>query len=364
MSSVKLVKVHDSSFENLSSIKISLNDFIEIVDPSESEIVFKGEVRYHTDDAYFIIRNGVVLYTEFIDVPTWSEFKNQHQKMKDGGFTKYEDFSDAFQYGIDTNENYNEFTKSEVFNNNDGRYSDLDQKKAIYNKYIDFAKSGFEDLSEYNEALQLGIESVSDYYLFKSSEWYENGYYSSSTQSEYVAFKDAMKKGFSSKDDYERATEMGFLDASMYGMFVESGLETKEEFDYMLNVFPSIVENELVSINQIKTEADVAYKEKRYQESVQKGYLYVEKLLNLAYTAMYKRKIEKEVMYDEVLKDLISKRNLQIERIDAFTNCRRMRNAITHDNYKVSNQEASDAKKYLEKLGATLIQFLKMVVQT
>jgi hypothetical protein len=79
---------------------------------------------------------------------------------------------------------------------------------------------------------------------------------------------------------------------------------------------------------------------------------------------MYKRKIEKEVMYDKVLKDLISKRKLQIEQINKFTNCRRMRNSIAHDNYKVSYQEASDAKKYLEKLGATLIQFLEMVVQT
>jgi len=364
MSSVKFVKVQDSSFDNLSSIKISLNDFIEIINSSESEIVFKGVVRYRTDDSYFFIRNGVILYTDFIDVHTWSEFKGEHQKMKDGGFTKYEDFSDAFQFGIDTNEIYEEFTKSEVYYDNDGRYSDPDQKKAIYDKYIVFNNSGFKELSEYNEALKLGIEDLTDYYLFKSSEWYDRRYNSSSTQRDYLAFKSAMKKGFSSKDDYERATEMGFLEAAVYGMFVESGLETKEEFDYMLNVFPSIVENELVSINQIKTEADVAYEENRYQESVQKGYLYVEKLLNLAYTAMYKRKIEKEVMYDEVLKDLISKRNLQIERIDEFTNCRRMRNAITHDNYKVSNQEASNAKKYLEKLGATLIQFLKMAVQT
>jgi hypothetical protein len=78
---------------------------------------------------------------------------------------------------------------------------------------------------------------------------------------------------------------------------------------------------------------------------------------------MYKRKIEKEVMYDKVLKDLISKHNLQIEQTNKFTNCRRMRNKITHDNYKVSYQEASDVKIYLEKLGTTRAR-AKMVVRT
>ncbi|MCK4827259.1 hypothetical protein KA005_66630, partial [bacterium] len=248
--------------------------------------------------------------------------------------------------------------------NSEGSFYNPEQKKAIYEKYIDYSKSGFKNISDYNEALQLEIMNVEDYNLFKSSEWYDNSYRSSVTQSDYLEFKDAMKKEFSSKTDYERATEMGFLDANIWNMFVESGLETKDEFDYMLNVFPSIVENEFVSINQIKSEADAAYKEERFQESVQKDYLYVEKLLNLAYTAMYMRKIEKEVMYDKVLEDLKSRRNLPIERIDMFTNCRQMRNAVTHENYKVSHQEASDAKKYLEKLGSILTKFIETTNET
>ena len=157
---------------------------------------------------------------------------------------------------------------------------------------------------------------------------------------------------------------MGFLTSKTYEMFVESELDTKEEFDYMMNVFPSIVENELVSIEQIMSEADAAFKEGRYQENVLKDYLYNEKLLNLAYTAMYKRKIEKEVMYDEVLKDLKSKHGLEIKNVAEFTRYRRMRNGITHDNYKVSKQEASDAKKYLGELGVMLTQYIKTTVET
>lgn len=226
-------------------------------------------------------------------------------------------------------------------------------------------------LSEYNEASMFGAEDAAEYYLFKSSEWSSSApkwagryYREPDTQNDFIEFKDAMKKGFSSKEDYKRATELGFLTAKTYKMFVESKLNTKEEFDYMMNVFPSIVENELVSIEQIKSEADAAFKEDRYQENVQKYYLYVEKLLNLAYTAMYNRKIELEVTYEEVLKDLKSKQGLKIERIGEFTKYRRMRNDITHDNYKVSKQEAAEAKKFLGELGAILTQYIKVNVET
>ena len=368
MSCVRLVKVRDSDLESLTTIEIPLEDFIEIVDSSESDLVFKGEIRYDKKNTYFFIRNGIALYTQFVDVSSWTEFNDQYSKMKDGDFTKYEDFFDAHQYGIDSNEKYQEFRKSEVYSSDESRFSDTKQKKLIYAKYIDFSKSGFKKLSEFNEASMFGAEDAAEYYLFKSSEWSHTsdryGYYRSDNQNDFIEFKDAMKKKFSSKEDYERATELGFLTAKTYEMFVESELNTKEAFDYMMNVFPSIVENELVSIEQIKSEADAAFKEGRYQENVLKDYLYVEKLLNLAYTAMYKRKIEKEVMYDEILKDLKSKQGLEIERIGEFTKCRRMRNDITHDNYKVSKQEATNAKKFLEDLGAILTQYIKTTVDT
>ena len=367
MSSVRIVKVRDLNTDNLTTMEIPLEDFIEVVD-SESDIVFKGKIRYNLEDAYFFIHDGIALYTQFVDVSSWTEFKNQYSKMNDGEFINYEDFSDAHQYGIDSNKIYQEFKKSEVYSNGKGRHRDPEQKKMIYAKYLDFSKSGFNALSEYDEASKFGAEDATEYYLFKSSEWSRTSdrysYYRSDTQNDFIEFKDAMKKGFSSRKDYTRAIEMGFLTSKTYEMFVESKLDTKEEFDYMMNVFPSIVENDLVSIEQIKSEADAAFKEGRYQENVLKDYLYNEKLLNLAYTAMYKRKIEKEVMYDEILKDLKSKHGLEIKNVAEFTRYRRMRNSITHDNYKVSKQEASDAKKYLGELGVMLTQYIKTTVET
>jgi len=361
------VKVRDSDIDSLTTIYIPLEDFIEVVDSSEPDLVFKGEIRYgrgRESDAYFFIHEGIAVSTPFVDVSSWTEFKDQYSKMKDGEFTNYEDFSDAHQYGIDSNAKYQEFKNSEIYSNGGGRYSDPTQKKMIYDKYIDFSKSGFNTLSEYDEASRLGAEDATEYDLFKSSEWSGSEFYRSDTQDNFIEFKDAMKKGFSSKEDYERATEMGFLTATTYKMFVDSKLDTKEEFDYMMNVFPSIVENELVSIKQIKSEADAAFKDGRYQETVLKDYLYIEKLLNLAYTAMFKRKIEKEVIYDEILKDLKSKDGLEIKEVGEFTKYRWMRNNITHDNYKVSKQEASDAKKFLGELGIKLTQYIKTTVET
>ena len=95
MSSVRIVKVHDLKTDNLTTMEIPLEDFIEVVD-SESDIVFKGEIRYNLKDAYFFIHDGIALYTQFVDVSSWTEFKNQYSKIKDGEFTNYEDFSDSF----------------------------------------------------------------------------------------------------------------------------------------------------------------------------------------------------------------------------------------------------------------------------
>lgn len=363
MTGVRIVRVNESSYESLPSFEIPLKDFVEIVDESEYELVFTGAVRRMSDDAYFIVHHGVALYTKFVSVKSWDEFKNQYEKMACGGFQTYEDFSDAYDYGIESNEEYQTFTKSELYNSSDSLYVKPQQKKEIYARYVKLKNSGYKTLSDFNEASKLGIEEVKEYYLFKASEWAGRDRWRGSTPADFQNFKEAMKKGFTSKNDFNRATELGFLDAKTYGMFKESGLGTKEEFDYLLNVFPSIVENNLESINQIKSESDDAFNDGRHQESVQKDYLYVEKLLNLVYVALYKRKPENEIMYDEVLRDLNEKEGLEIHDVVMFTKCRRMRNDITHENYKVSVEEASDAKAYLEGLGTILTTYIKTTVE-
>jgi len=156
MASVRIVRVDDSNYESLPSFEIPLKAFIEIVDESDSEIVFKGAVKHRVDDAYFIVRQGVALYAQFVAAPTWEEFKNQYDKMSSGGFERYEYFSDAFDYGIDSNEVYQKFIESEVYSDSDADYANPQQKKLIYSKYVDYSKSGYKSLSDYDEAKRLG----------------------------------------------------------------------------------------------------------------------------------------------------------------------------------------------------------------
>jgi hypothetical protein len=52
MSSVRLVKVRDSNLESLTTIEIPIEDFIEIVDSSKSDLVFKGEIRYEKEHIF------------------------------------------------------------------------------------------------------------------------------------------------------------------------------------------------------------------------------------------------------------------------------------------------------------------------
>lgn len=139
-------------------------------------------------NTYFFIRNGIALYTQFVDVSSWTEFNNQYSKMKDGDFTNYEDFSDAHQYGIDSNEKYQEFRKSEVYSSDESRLSDPKQKKMIYAKYIDFSKSRFKTLSEYNEASMFGAEDVLTIEALQLScpEWLTRGRHAMRTNLTYA----------------------------------------------------------------------------------------------------------------------------------------------------------------------------------
>ena len=129
MSSVRIVNVIDADYENLPSFKIGLKDFIEIVDESDHSIVFNGAVQYRVEDAFFVVHRGVALYTEFVSVKTWDEFKSEYKKMNKGQFKNHSDFSDAFEYGIKTNKLYQEFVNSEYYRANDCRYAQSDQKK-------------------------------------------------------------------------------------------------------------------------------------------------------------------------------------------------------------------------------------------
>jgi len=363
MSSVRLVKTTTSNFENWPLLEVSLQDFIEIVDSFESELVFFGDLDYHKKEVYFFSYMNVFIYTNFVPVDSWEDFKNQYELMVKGGFNDVSKFTDALMYGIDNMKKYQDFIGSEVYSESDARYADPPDKKRIYAKYIDFANSGFKQLSDYEEASELNISEVADYYLFKSSEWYKTDYWNPPEHNDYLNFKDALQKGFTTKKEYERAKELGFLTAKTYKMFVESGLKTKDEFDYLLREFPPFMEKELKLIDQIKAEADVSFKESRYQESVRKDFLQIEKILNLAYVVMYKRKVEKEILYDEVLKDLKSRCGLEIQDVNEFNNCRRLRNRITHENYKVTEQETSKAKTYLEELGSLLRTFILTTVE-
>ncbi|MFH2111198.1 MAG: hypothetical protein ABIJ47_08075 [Candidatus Bathyarchaeota archaeon] len=268
MSNVKIVTSDNVTINEIPQVSVSREDFIRIVDSLESEIVFSCEIDYQRKDAYMIFYKGSMVYTQFMKVETWDEFKLMHMKMQEGGFIKYDKFLDAHDYGISSNGEYEEFVSSDVYYDQRGYYSEKEKKKKLYNLYLHVNKSGFENFSQYKNAYNLGISDPMEYNLFISSEWGERDHYRSYDKNDYIEFCDARKKGFTSKDEYRKAVKLGFEDAKIYSMFVESGLKDKKDFDYVVYEFPSTVDEELNKAAQSKKEADAAFKDSRYQESV------------------------------------------------------------------------------------------------
>jgi len=361
MPNVKIVTSDDVTINEIPQVGVSREDFIRIVDSLESEIVFSCEFDYKIKDAYMIFYKGSIVYTQFMKVETWDEFKLMHTKMQEGGFTEYDKFLDALDYGISSNGEYEEFVSSDVYYDQHRNYSEKEKKKELYNLYLHVNKSGFENFSQFMKAYYLEISDPIEYNRFISSEWgeHDHDYDRRYDKNDYIEFCDARKKGFTSKEEYRKAVKLGFEDAKMYKMFVDSGLKDKKDFDYVIHEFPLTVDKELNIAAQSKKEADAAFKDSRYQESVSKNFIQVEKLLNVAYVLSHKRKPEKQIDYDDLLKELDSKYNLGISGLNKFRNCRHLRNKVAHENYKVTEEEALSVKNHLEELVSILTPFVK-----
>lgn len=367
MSNVLIVASDNVTLNEIPQVSVTIGDFIRVVDSLGSEIVFSCEIDYDKKDCYLVFHKGSVVYTRFMKVDTWDEFKSMHIKMQEGGFTEYSKLQDAQEYGISSNGEYEDFIRSDAYYDQREFYSKKEKKKELYNLYLNVKKSGFENFSQYKSAYILGIADPIEYDLFTSSEWGKRDYYidnySDYDKNSYIEFCDARKKGFTSKDAYQKAVKMGFEDAKVYRMFVESGLNDKKDFDYVIYEFPSTFDNEMNIAEQSKKEADVAFKNSRYQESVSKNFIQVEKLLNAAYVLSHKRKPERKIDYVGLLEELNSKHNLGIAGLKKFRHCRQIRNKVAHENYKVTEEEALSVKNCLEELVSVLLPFIKSMFQ-
>jgi len=367
MPNVSIVHSENISINDVVQVEVSVNDFIDIVNSFESEIVFSGELDYQSKDAYFIFYKGSIVYTLFLKVDTWEEFTSSFDGMQKGAYTSYKEYLDSLDYGIDANEEYQKFVSSDVYHDQIGYYPDSDRtkKKTLYRVYLEYNIRGFEDFSTYKRARYLEISNPVEYQLFISSDWGKLDHYYSRdfTKEDYLEYKDAKEKGFTSKSEYKKAIKLGFTSAEMYGMFIESGYERKEDFDYLINEFPSIVEGEFKAAKQTKIGADEAFEAGHFQESLRKDFLHVEMLLKLAYVIVNKRKVENQISYDDVLKDLKTKYSLEIPSIRKFTKFRKLRNKVVHQDIDISKEDALNAKNCFEEISNILLPFIEDMVE-
>lgn len=351
---------------NSTQVSVSIGNFIEIVNTIGSEIVLFGQISYDNEDSYLVYYNGGIIKTNFIKCNSWEDFKTQYNLMVNGKFNDYNKYQDAVEYGINDYQEYDAFISSSAYYDQQRYFSEPDKKKILYQIYLDFNKSGFEEFDDYRIARNLGIKTPDEYHEFAQSEWAESDYYSRPvlTKENYTEYMDAKEKGFSNKNDYRNADRLGFVNSKIYQWFLDSELDSKEEFDYLFNQFPNEVDTQLESIIKIKEEANHDFKRQRYKESVQKDFLVVEKLLKLTFTILNKRKTPVKINFDQILRKVNSEYALGMVKLGTFSKCRKMRNDIAHENRKITESEARDVKEFLEGINLVLTPFVIKKVET
>lgn len=86
--------------------------------------------------------------------------------------------------------------------------------------------------------------------------------------------------------------------------------------------------------------------------------------MNLAYVISHKQKIESQIDFDDLLKELNSKYGLGISGLSKFRYCRQLRNKVAHENCNVTEEEALSVKNYLEEIVSILMPFIKSTLET
>jgi len=335
-------------------------DFEQLVKIGNYEIVFRSP------EVFFILKDGFCFCTPHFELfQTYKEFYEVISKLRSNGFKEPIEYEEAMRLNILSLEKYKEFKESRFYegnfklHNSDANTnqirSQISQNKSKYEKYLSAKAAGFENERDYDNAKQLDCINARLFFEFLHSEFFQNERHFSHEKSNYQMFVKAKEMGFQNKEEFNKATSLGFNDIASYKQFVESGCETKEDFDRVIEfqkTLPDFIQNLKEKINEIRNDSKKALDSNSSEEYVRLNYLLLEKMSELSYFELYKIPLDEinNLNTTEILQKIEEKSQKKFIDYDELHKWRIIRNKIVHDHYKIDESTLNDAKRYFNQV--------------
>lgn len=314
---------------------------------------------YRSLEVFFVVEDGFCFCTpHFKMFDTYEDFYKKIEKLKDGGFKDVEKYEEALLLEIYKLKNYEDFKDSSFYipryhPHYIGKYNTQNVNKNIpqYKKYQEAKKLGFKSKGYYENAQRINCEDPELFHEFRNSGFFEQR--SRFSQSNYEDFIEARKKGFKTKEHYDGALKLGIKDFKTYEQFLESGCETKEDFEQVLKFqkkLPKLKKQYEHKMNTIEKDAKKALDSGFLSEYVRLKYLLLEKFSELLYMIIYEVPIDEnnELYLEDLIEKIENKLNHSIVSKDELHTWRLTRNDIVHEHYKVNDDELQEAKKFFK----------------
>lgn len=296
--------------------KLEAKSFIDLV-MSQHKCVFSCETLTNVYYLY-VVQEGFVFYTDGGRVRTFEEFKKPYEQAEESGFKDAKEFQDAQKYGINTYTDYIVFKNSNFYG------------VSTYKDFLEAKDAGFDKREEFLEAKKLEIPSKQDYDDFKRS-----GYHN------YQTFLKARDGGFPDAIEYNNALQLGFSDYNQYQKYLDKEYgEFKDEIKSLLKKSHS------------------AFKSGEYAEFLARRFELLEMSAKLLYLKIFSINLKNnyEKQFQNLISEIEDNLNEKIINIKAIIEWKKLMAKINDEGLTLEKKKADEARKFFDKSQSYLKQ--------
>ena len=347
-------------------IHLSNEQFIKLVLNDRINVIFS----YYTDpnrtnyDLY-VVKEGIFFITtrNRDNYQNFAEFYN----INEGGFTTFNQYLEAYKFGISNFEEFQEFKSSEFFASSQNPYQE----------FLEGRKGGFKNPADYRDAKRYGIRNSEEFYAFKYSKYHN-----------YEDFEKARNAGFHEKSEFEEALSLGMETYEEYSKYKNSGFHTIDEYrdcqrlgfenqhDYLvardlgfknngefLQYLDNKYKNKEIDLNKIRKEAFEAIQLNQFGKYIQLKWKLLEEIAKMLYLKVYKEeyviKEDQKLVLDQILIAIEERLNKYIFDREELNKWFFLQKRIDQKRAVLNENHTTKAKKFFDELFTNLESIFK-----
>ncbi len=350
-------KIH---LTNEQFIKLVLNDRMNVIfcyftDPNR------------TNHDLYIVEEGIFFIT-VRDRDNYKDFADFYN-IQEGGFPTFNQYLEAYKYGISNFKEYQEFKNSKFFGTSQSPYQD----------FLEGKRGGFKNPEDYRDAKRYGITDSEEYYAFKYSKYHNYEDYNKAksagfreksqfeqaislgieTYKEYMEFKNS---GFDTFDEYKDSLHLGFKSKHDYDIAHDLGFKNNQELlQYLENKYKLIE----IELNKIRKLAYEAIQLNQLDKYIQLKWSLLEEMAKMLYLKVYKEEYKTEqnqkLILDQILIKIEEKLNKYIFDREELNKWFFLQKRIAQNRAVLNENHTQKAKKFFDELYETLKDIFKTI---